>query len=663
MSDSLAFNEQRRITELASQAFDVAPDRREAWLEEACQGDARLLKEVSALLEVMASGTSFTRLEALKPGGGAAAIDGRTWLGKTIGSYRIVNTLGEGGMGWVFLAEQTHPIERRVALKIIKPVAGCDGFNAKLQTVFPPFMALTVGNMPAESDSPLDAIGSAVSERIQAEPQMLAKFTHPYIAQVYEAGKTGEGFVYFAMEYVSGEPLIHFCRTAGLGLEQRLFLFMKVCRGVQHAHHNGVLHLDLKPSNILVSDIDGTASPKVIDFGIAMSTDPHGGSRLRRNLTMGTPAYMCPEAQSGSEVSLDARADVYALGVILFELVTGTPAYSLPAHVEGRPASMPGSDHGIRKDGWFSPKKNKRTLSKDLDWIVQKATARNRDDRYHSPADLAEDLKRFFNGKPVAAAPPSPLYLIRKFIARHKWVTAGAGLILAVTFAGLWFLWVSYRRANDAHEVSQRTSQFLTAVIDHTSWRPEDLDLETFLNNAERLLDRQLGMSSLTRAHYMMLLADVYFRTGQLERAEPLIQEALEILTDDTPDHPGLIPFLLVRGKIYQAKGRLDPAEADFLQAVNISERRLNGRKIDYPLFLLAKVYDIGGRNEACEAACRRALKAIGEAGRSRNYRRLLGLLAHSLRKQGRVNEAAEYERRLVAMPPPRHRGLPPPLD
>jgi len=661
---------QRKVTELAGQAFEIDGSRRDAWLEQACEGNDKLLRDVSVLLEVMDSGASFTRLDSLKPDVETEAVDDRIWLGKTIGSYRILKKLGEGGMGWVFLAEQTEPIERKVALKIIKPFSNNNWQNAKLQTVFPPHMKLTIGKTANASHRDLASFEASVSERIQAEPQVLAKFTHPYIAQVYEAGKTAEGFVYFAMEYVSGEPLSDYCRTVGLTLEQRLYLLMKVCRGVQHAHHIGVLHLDLKPSNILVSDIDGTASPKVIDFGIAMTTDPHGESRLRRNLAMGTPIYMCPEALSDEDVFLDARADVFALGVIMFELITDSSAHNLLDQTERFPdaTSMKGAfdlpgEPGSQRAKVLSPRRVKRALPRDLDWIVQKATSANRDERYLSPAELAADLKRFFNGKPVEAAPPTPFYLTRKFVARHKWVTTGAGLIMAITIAGLWFLWTSYRRAEYALEASRRTSQFLTAVIDHTSWQSEDLDLNSFLDNAEHMVNRQLDAPSLTRAQYLMLLADVYSRTGRHERAAPLIQEALEIAEENTPNHPGLVPFLMVRGGVFQAEGRLDEAAADFQRAIRISEHRLDARKMDRPLYLLASVYDAGARYEECEAVCRRALDLIGEEGRSRNKVRLLELLAKILRKQGREDEAIEYERRLADMPPPPHLGPPPPRN
>ena len=658
---------QRRVTELASQAFDMQQAHRKDWLEQACARNPEQLADVWALLKVMESDGTYSRLDALNPKRHAVTMDDSDWLGKSIGGYRILEKLGEGGMGWVFLAHQKQPIERKVALKIIKPVSRKGWEKARLQTVFPQAMELQIrrASTNVSEDGNLDH--EAVTECIQAEPQMLAKFTHPYIAQVYEAGKTGEGFVYFAMEYIQGKPLTEYCRSQGLAIDERLFLFMKVCRGVQHAHQNAVLHLDLKPSNILVSDIDGTASPKVIDFGIARMTGPLGDGLHGNKPAMGTPVYMCPEAFLGqNDSSLDSRADVYALGVILFELLTEKPAQTFQEKSNDSKPRSPGPDAGpdpisgnhnrggSGQTATWSPRQLEPKLKLELNSIILKATAEDREHRYSSPADLAADLKRFISGKPVVAVTPTPFYMARKFISRHKLAATGSTLFLLAMILGLGFAWSSYHRATHALKFSRDNVHFMTAVIEHTSWPPNNRHLDRFLNDAEHMVNHRFGKPSPSRAYYLMLLADIHARNGQLDRAEPLIQESVAIMELGPPDSSDLIPNLLVRGRLFLASERFDEAEIDFSRALSIMKHRLDNKKLDHPLYYLARVYDAQERYEDVEAICRQSQTITTGKGDSRHLRDLIRLLVKSLRKQGRESEAKAYEKRLGKDPRPR---------
>lgn len=302
-------------------------------------------------------------------------------IGAVVGRYRIVRSIGEGGMGHVFLAHQEEPFRRDVALKLIK--LGMDT--------------------------------QAVVRRFEAEREVLARMSHPAIAQILDAGVAPDGRPYFAMELVPGQPILEWCRGSGATLVERLRLFLQVCSGVQHAHQKGVIHRDLKPGNILVAGAREAPQPKVIDFGVARALDDDDDRRLTRTVdgpSPGTPAYMSPEQQA-RDGDVDTRSDVYSLGIVLRELATDHPA----AH----PRSAGG-----------------RAMPRDLLAIVAKATAHERDHRYATVGALAEDIERFLSGLPVQARGPGALYVAAKFARRHTVLLAASGCIvaaLAVVFA------------------------------------------------------------------------------------------------------------------------------------------------------------------------------------------------------------------------------------
>jgi serine/threonine protein kinase len=340
---------------------------------------------------------AFKALEAStnEPGGEAVSPSESEQAGATIGRYRLLERLGEGGFGTVWKAEQTQPVRRLVALKIVK--LGMDTRE--------------------------------VVARFEAERQALALLDHPSIAKVFDAGATPTGRPYFVMELVHGEPITRHCAREKLSLRERLELFIEVCRAVQHAHQKGIIHRDLKPSNLLVSLVDGKSAPKVIDFGIAKAT---GGERLteqsfvtRADRLIGTPAYMSPEqAQPG--LGLDTRTDIYSLGVALYELLTGEVPYK------------PGPDGRLQRDHTAQrPSTRLRSLTAeelarvaetrrlegpkligqvkgDLDWIVMKAIEEDPARRYESATALAEDLRRFLSREPVSARPPTTSCPLRR---------------------------------------------------------------------------------------------------------------------------------------------------------------------------------------------------------------------------------------------------------
>jgi WD40 repeat protein len=348
--------------------------------------------------------------------------------GDLIGRYKLVEPLGEGGFGTVWRAEQSEPIRREVALKVIK--AGMDSRE--------------------------------IIARFEAERQALALMDHPNIAGVLDAGTTDTGRPYFAMELVKGMPITEYCDTHQLSIRQRLELFIPVCRAVQHAHQKAILHRDMKPSNILVMEVDGKAVPKVIDFGIAkaLGTSPEVALQVsmlqtQAGVVIGTPQYMSPE-QAGATRDLDTRSDIYTLGVILFELLTGDTPLSrdslrkaaldevlrLVREAEPkRPSSrvMPVTDAMVQTSAerQTEPHRLSRTLRGDLDWITLKALEKERERRYGSAVALADDLERHLNHEPVEAGPPSALYRFRKLVQRNKLAVGAAAALLLMLSLGI----------------------------------------------------------------------------------------------------------------------------------------------------------------------------------------------------------------------------------
>jgi serine/threonine protein kinase len=339
-------------------------------------------------------------------------------LNLRIGPYRLLRILGQGGMGVVYQAEQLEPVRREVAVKLIH--ADTDGLDV-------------------------------VVRRFESERQSLAVMEHPSIARVYDGGVSEDGRPYFVMELVRGVPLLEYCDEHKLSLEARTRLFIQVCRAVQHAHQKGVIHRDLKPSNILVTETDGQPLAKVIDFGIARAVIPgEGAERLTIvGELIGTPAYMSPE-QLSADTDVDTRSDVYALGVVLYELFTGALPYDQAGYrslaMYGvAPADPPTPGQRVSKLGVAAqdvaarrgadPSALVRALRGDLDWIVMKAMEADRERRYDTANALAADLERSLAHEPVLARPPSRAYQARKFVRRHT-VGVASGVVIALLLVG-----------------------------------------------------------------------------------------------------------------------------------------------------------------------------------------------------------------------------------
>ncbi|MBA4107863.1 MAG: serine/threonine protein kinase [Pirellula sp.] len=435
-----------RVKSIFLNAAEItAPDKRRAFIETQCAGDEALRDEVIDLLRHQQSLGSF--LDTPPPGLGVTLDQSVSeGPGTIIGPYKLLQQIGEGGMGVVFMAEQIHPLRRTVALKIIKP-----GMDTR-----------------------------QVIARFEAERQAVAMMDHPNIAKVLDAGTTGTNRPYFVMELVKGAPITNYCDEKHLPLRERLALFVTVCHAVQHAHQKGIIHRDLKPSNVLVALYDGRPVPKIIDFGVAKAIGPKLTERTlftEFGVVVGTLEYMSPEQAELNQLDVDTRSDIYGLGVLLYELLTGTPPLDrdrikksalvdiLRVIREEEPPTPSSRLSNAQKSSAIAvnrsaePKQLSEMVRGELDWVVMKALEKERHRRYATANDLALDVERFLADEPVEAFPPSATYRFRKFASRNKAAMAGAALVAAALVLGtavsIWQATLAQRRLESEQEARQ----------------------------------------------------------------------------------------------------------------------------------------------------------------------------------------------------------------
>ncbi|HKW16470.1 MAG TPA: protein kinase [Terriglobales bacterium] len=501
-----------RVKELFGDALEKSPEQRDAFLLEACGSDARLRDEVESLLR--ANDSSISILE--KP---ANALLPSAIKSRSIGPYQLLEKLGEGGMGQVWLAEQTTPLHRRVALKLIRWAMYDD----------------------------------ALLHRFQAERQSLAVMHHPSIAKVFDAGATPEGQPYFVMEYVPGLPITEYCDQKKLKIRDRLELFIKVCEGVQHAHQKAIIHRDLKPANILVSEVDGRPVPRIIDFGLAKTLDAEVAGQsiyTHAGMFLGTPGYMSPEQCDPTTQDVDTRTDVYSLGVILYVLLTGEAPFDAselkkkpfaemlramreqdPPRPSTKISSAPNTMSATAEARDTEARQLVSQLRGDLDWITMKAVEKDRIRRYATASDLAQDIVHYLCHEPVTARPTSVPYRAWKYVRRHRIGVAVGSVIGALLIAFGIFQGIQLRRITRERDRADRIAEFMTGIF-KTSDPSERLGgtvtAAQLLDKAAKDISTGLSKDPELQTSLMHVIGRAYMYQGLWPRSQSLFEGAIK---------------------------------------------------------------------------------------------------------------------------------------
>jgi eukaryotic-like serine/threonine-protein kinase len=523
-----------------------------------------------------------------------------------IGPYRIFDTLGEGGMAIVYLAEQAEPVKRQVALKILKP-----GMDSK-----------------------------QVLARFHSEERALAVLDHPNIAKVFDGGITKHGRPYFVMERVRGIPITDYCDTHRVSTEGRIKLFVSVCSAVQHAHHKGLIHRDLKPSNLLVGVVDGEPQAKIIDFGIAKATSPTlGGQTLYTKIgqLIGTPQYMSPEQADITGLDVDTRADIYSLGVVLYELLVGAPPLDLvaigdqavkmallekdPARPSTRITQLDDTKEEIAKARNTDASSLRRELAGDLDWIVMRAIEKDRTRRYETANAFAMDCRRFLDHQPVLARPPRPGYLLARFVRRNRVVVAATTVAAVAIIGGAVAATVGFVRASEAEQVAvheaataNRVSDFLIElfrVSDPSEARGNTITAREILDRGAEDIGTELVAEPKVRARLMETIGTVYLSLGLTEPAQRLLDEALStIATIYGADGIEYAGTQVIAAELERFLGNFEKSEELLRQSLDTYDSQLSpgDARIGAALEVLGQVLYYQGRHEEAEAVQREAL-------------------------------------------------------
>jgi eukaryotic-like serine/threonine-protein kinase len=549
------------------------PGERAALLERECAGRPDLRNRIdqlvsahfqsNALLDVPAMDQTIPHASA---GSETASLPIAAEVAGTViaGRYKLLQQIGEGGMGSVWMADQTEPVKRRVAVKLIRVERG------QSRTIL---------------------------SRFEAERQAIAVMDHPHIAKLLDAGTTAEGSPFFVMELVKGIPLNDYCDEHKLSIRDRLQLFMQICSAVQHAHQKGIIHRDLKPTNILVENHDDKPVPKVIDFGLAKATS---GLQLSEHTlftafgsVMGTPLYMAPEQANFSAVDIDTRADVYALGVILYELLTGTTPITRESMkkaaldemlklIREQDAPTPSSrlstsesKPSIAANRQMEPRKLGRFIKGELDWIVMKALSKERDRRYETATGFARDVERFLNNEAVAAGPPSASYRLRKFVKRNRGQVIAASLILFALLAGLAGTGFGLMRAERQRLVAERY-----AVAERLARQ----EAEARREEAETQERRALAGEKLASERLVQVEAEKK-KTEEEKKVAVAVKDFLENKLLGQADVRAQADALLKAGAL-AAEAKTNPTIGELLDraAVELSEAKIEANFPGQPL-------------------------------------------------------------------------------
>jgi serine/threonine protein kinase len=644
--------------------MDSHEDRRQ-FLDDACAGKPDLRDRINALIRAGEQDGSFLEhhVRDTQPTAGqglgatAGVLSATAGAGTSVGPYKLVREIGEGGMGTVFLAQQSNPVRRLVAVKLIK--LGMDSRE--------------------------------VLARFEAERQALAMMDHPNIARVLDAGATADGRPYFVMELVKGVPITRYCDEHRLDVRERLSLFASVCRAVQHAHQKGVIHRDLKPSNVLVAPYDGKPVVKVIDFGVAKAA---GGPLTNRTLVtglgtvVGTPEYMSPEQAEMNNLDIDTRSDIYALGTLLYELLTGTTPLTRarvkqvallelmriireeePPRPSTRLSQSTDSLRLISSQRQMEPARLRKLVRGELDWIVMKALEKDRNRRYETANALAMEIQRYLSDEPVQACPPSMTYRLRKVARRNKGLLTAAVVVFLTLITGTAIAtWqavratlaegralAGFRMARDAVDRSfmQANESPLLKGQGLEKFRRDQLQsardfYEQFVREE---FDAPEVRFDLGLAHHR--LAEIDRELGNFRAAEESAAKAVTILGALAEAHPNVPAYRrdlaavhVTLGLVYSDSARWNEAEAAYGRAIAIQEKQVAAqpesprhrcalaKTLTKSAFTLIR----SNREDAAVAKLRQALEVLNGARQGAPDLEQQSLLAETHMNLGQVN-------------------------
>jgi eukaryotic-like serine/threonine-protein kinase len=596
------------------EAVQLPAEEQAAYLDQACGGDVALREHIQDLLKAHENADKFLAESPVveRAQGGFGTMPGEK-VGDLIGRYKLSKQIGEGGCGIVFMAEQLEPVRRPVAIKIIKL-----GMDTKY-----------------------------VIARFEAERQALALMDHPNIAKIFDAGATESGRPYFVMELVRGVKITKYCDQNSLTTEERLKLFVQICQAIQHAHQKGVIHRDIKPSNVLVTTTtEGEILPVVIDFGVAKAT---ANQRLTDKtvftsfeMLIGTPDYMSPEQAALASTDVDTRTDIYSLGVLLYELLTGFTPFDAaelqkagldevrrvirerePVRPSTRLSKMADSD--LATVAWnrrVEPPKLIRAISGDLDWIVMKALEKDRTRRYETANGLALDIQRFLKDEPVAARPPSTLYKLKKTLLRNKLLFLGLGAVALCLIVSLIIVSMALAREKRARQDAQeeaakskQVTQFLENMlqsVDPSYALGQDTTmLRGILDRTAESIGTEMTNQPAVEAELRSLIGRVYLEIGAHAQAQEMQQMALAINRRQFgPQSREAAASLNDLGQAYAQDGKLAQAVAAYQEALAIRQRYFGNERQDVATSLndLAEIYLQQGRSAEAEPFLRESL-------------------------------------------------------